>query len=80
MCESLKWPGRYYLLKWPSDRAMASIKAKVKEMTQRRFVGSSLDAVADRLNPVLRGAADHRNSSLSITEFPQGVSGVEGLV
>ncbi|HEY5273705.1 MAG TPA: group II intron reverse transcriptase/maturase [Acidimicrobiales bacterium] len=66
MCESLKWPGRYYLLKWPSDRAMASIKAKVKEMTQRRFVGSSLDAVVDRLNPVLRGWAGyfrHGNSS-----------------
>jgi hypothetical protein len=26
------------------------------------------------------GAADHRNSPLSITEIPQGVSGVEGLV
>jgi hypothetical protein len=51
MCESEKWPGRYYLLKWPSDRAMASIKAKVREMTHRRFVGSSLDAVVDRLNP-----------------------------
>jgi group II intron reverse transcriptase/maturase len=66
MCESKTWPGRYYLLKWPSDRAMASIKAKVKEMTQRRFVGWTLDAVVDRLNLVLRGWAGyfrHGNSS-----------------
>jgi RNA-directed DNA polymerase len=66
MCESLKWPGRYYLLKWPSDRAMASIKAKVREMSQRRFVGWSLEAVVDQLNPALRGWAGyfrHGNSS-----------------
>jgi group II intron reverse transcriptase/maturase len=66
MCESRTWPGRYYLLKWPSDRAMASIKATVREMTQRRFVGWSLDAVVDRLNPALRGWAGyfrHGNSS-----------------
>ena len=66
MCESVKWPGRYYLQKWPSERAMASIRAKVKEMTQRRFTGSSLDAVVDRLNPVLRvwaGYFRHGNSS-----------------
>ena len=66
MCESEKWPGHYYLLKWPSDRAMASIKATVRELTQRRFAGRSLDAVVHRLNPALRGWAAyfrHGNSS-----------------
>jgi len=55
MVESWKRPGRYYLQQWPSDRAMASIKVKVREMTDRRYVGLSLDVVVDRLNPVLRG-------------------------
>ncbi|HVB01456.1 MAG TPA: group II intron reverse transcriptase/maturase, partial [Acidimicrobiales bacterium] len=55
MVESWKWPGRFYLQHWPSDRAMASIKVKVREMTDRRYVGLSLDVVVDRLNPVLRG-------------------------
>lgn len=55
MVESWKGPGRYYLQRWPSDRAMASIKVKVREMTDRRYVGLSLDVVVDRLNPVLRG-------------------------
>jgi len=66
MCESRKWPGRYYLLKWPSDRAMASIRAKVRERTDRRFVGLTLETIVDRLNPVLRGwAAYFRNGNSS---------------
>lgn len=66
MCESKRWPGRYYLLMWPSDRAMASIRAKVRERTTRRFVGRSIDNVVADLNPVLRGWAAyfrHGNSS-----------------
>ncbi|HUZ40482.1 MAG TPA: group II intron reverse transcriptase/maturase [Acidimicrobiales bacterium] len=55
MMESWKWPGRYYLQRWPSKRAMASIRSKVREMTDRRYVGLSLDVVVRRLNPVLRG-------------------------
>ena len=55
MVESWKWPGHYYLQRWPSNRAVASIRAKVREMTDRRYVGLSLDVVVDRLNPVLRG-------------------------
>jgi RNA-directed DNA polymerase len=55
LCRSKKWRGRYYLLMWPSDRAMASIRAKVRERTARRFVGSSLESVVADLNPVLRG-------------------------
>jgi RNA-directed DNA polymerase len=55
MVESGKRPGRYYLQRWPSNRAMASIRAKVREITDRRYVGLSLDDAVDRLNPVLRG-------------------------
>jgi group II intron reverse transcriptase/maturase len=66
MCRSRKRPDRYYLMSWPSNRAMASIKAKVRQMTDRRYVGLSLDTVVGRLNPVLRGWAGyfrHGNSS-----------------
>jgi group II intron reverse transcriptase/maturase len=66
MCRSRKRPDRYYLLSWPSNRAMASIKAKVRQMTDRRYVGLSLETVVARLNPVLRGWAGyfrHGNSS-----------------
>jgi group II intron reverse transcriptase/maturase len=53
--ESRKWQGRYYLQRWPSPRAMNSIRAKVREATQRRYVGLSVDAVVERLNQILRG-------------------------
>jgi integrase len=44
---------------------------------------SDLDRTLGRLSisrTLQNVAADHRNSPLSITEIPQGVSGVEGLV
>jgi hypothetical protein len=55
MVASWKQPGRYWLHKWPSPRAMASIKAKVRERTAPSRVGWDLGAVVDDLNPVLRG-------------------------
>ncbi len=55
MCKSIKHPNRYYLLKWPSDKAMASIRAKVKERTNRRYVGYSLETAVALLNPILKG-------------------------
>jgi group II intron reverse transcriptase/maturase len=47
--------GRWYLNRWPSPRAMASIRAKVKGRTTRRYASLPLDVVVDNLNPVLRG-------------------------
>jgi RNA-directed DNA polymerase len=69
MVESWKWPGRYYLQRWPSDRAMASIKAKVREITDRRYVGLSLDVAVKRLNPVLRGWAGYFRHGNSARKF-----------
>jgi group II intron reverse transcriptase/maturase len=50
-----KWQGHRYLSKWPSTRAMASIRAKVRERTERRFASRELHHVVADLNPVLRG-------------------------
>jgi hypothetical protein len=69
MVESWKWPGRYYLQRWPSDRAMASIKAKVREITDRRYVGLSLDVAVKRLNPALRGWAGYFRYGNSARKF-----------
>jgi RNA-directed DNA polymerase len=55
MVESWKYEGRFYLQTWPSVRAMTSIRAKVRNRTQRRFVGRDLEVVVKELNPVLRG-------------------------
>jgi group II intron reverse transcriptase/maturase len=55
MVESTKYRGRYYLHKWPSQRAMASIRAKVRQRTDRRLASLALDDVVANLNAVLRG-------------------------
>jgi len=52
---SWKRPGRYYLQRWPSDRAIASIRAKVRDRTDRRLVGWPVEEIVARLNPMLRG-------------------------
>jgi hypothetical protein len=53
--ESWRWRGRYYLHRWPSDRAMRQIRAKVREATSRREVGRAVEWVVKDLNHVLRG-------------------------
>jgi group II intron reverse transcriptase/maturase len=55
MVASWKRKGRYFLNKWPSARAMASIRAKVRDHTPRGYAGRDLAYVVTDLNPVLRG-------------------------
>lgn len=64
--ESSKRRGRWYLNKWPSDRAMASIRAKIRERTPRGYASRDMADVVGDLNPVLRGWGQyfrHGNSS-----------------
>lgn len=68
--ESAKYPGRYYLQKWPSARAMAAIRAKVRDRTDRRWASRDLHHVVADLNPVLRGWGAyfrHGNSAKKFT-------------
>jgi RNA-directed DNA polymerase len=56
MIESWKRRGRFWLHKWPSPRAMASIRGKIRDLTAPRQVGWPLEfVVVEMLNPVLRG-------------------------
>ncbi len=55
MRESKRWRGRWYLQKWPSPRAMASIRAKVRQRTSLRLASLPLEDVVGHLNSVLRG-------------------------
>jgi len=52
--ESWRRRGRY-LQRWPADRAMNAIRAKIREATDRRFVGHCLAWIVANLNRVLRG-------------------------
>jgi group II intron reverse transcriptase/maturase len=55
MRESRKRRGRWYLQKWPSPQAMASIRGKIRERTDRRYARLPLEQVVENLNPVIRG-------------------------
>jgi RNA-directed DNA polymerase len=55
MVESRKRRGRYWLNKWPSPRAMTSIRGKVRDLTAPSRVGLDLNVVVEQLNSVLRG-------------------------
>jgi hypothetical protein len=52
--ESWRRRGRWYLQRWPADRAMNAIRAKIREATDRRFVGHGLAWIVGNLNRVLR--------------------------
>ena len=46
----------YYLHRWPSARSMKRVRARIHELTDRRWAGEKdVRAVIARLNPVLRG-------------------------
>src|SRR5438552_8918919 len=46
---------RYYLQRWPSQRAMKRLRDKVRVRTGRHRVGRDVREVIADLNPVLRG-------------------------
>jgi RNA-directed DNA polymerase len=71
MRESWKRPGRWYLQKWPGPRAMASIRGKIRERTDRRFARLPLALAVEDLNPVLRGWGGYFRYGNSAVKFGQ---------
>lgn len=69
--ESWKWRGKWYLQRWPSARAMKSIQAKIRALTDRRYCGLPIDAAVERLNPVLRGWSNYFRHGNSARKFAQ---------
>lgn len=69
--ESWKWRGKWYLQRWPSARAMKSIRAKIRALTDRRYAGIQLEIVVGRLNPVLRGWSNYFRGGNSARKFHQ---------
>ena len=69
--ESWRWRGKFYLQRWPSTRAMNSIRAKIRALTDRRYTGIALETVVERLNPVLRGWGNYFRGGNSARKFAQ---------
>ena len=62
---------RYYLHRWPSQRAMKRVREKVKAKTGRNRVGVDVKDVIDGLNPLLRGWGNYFRTGNASTKFQQ---------
>lgn len=69
--ESWKWRGKWYLQRWPSSRAMNNVRARIRELTDRRYAGIELEIVVERLNPVIRGWGNYFRAGNSARKFSQ---------
>lgn len=64
---------REYLFRWPSPRAMKRIRARIRELTdRRRWAGlKDIRQVVDVLNPVLRGWGNYFRTGNASLKFQQ---------
>jgi RNA-directed DNA polymerase len=62
---------RYYLHRWPSQRAMKRLRASIRDRTGRNRAGTDIrDVIAD-LNPVLRGWGNYFRTGNAADKFRQ---------
>jgi RNA-directed DNA polymerase len=71
MRESRRQSGRWYLHKWPSGRAMASIRGKIRARTERRYARLPLEWAVEDLNRILRGWGNYFRYGNSARKFAQ---------
>ena len=69
-----KAPGRnlWFLARWPSKRAMARARQRIRELTARRLIGAPVASIIGRLNRFLAGWAGyfrHGNSARSFDKL-----------
>jgi RNA-directed DNA polymerase len=63
---------RYYLHRWPSQRAMRRLREKVKARTGRNRVGvKDIRVVIEDLNPILRGWGNYFRTGNAASKFRQ---------
>ena len=63
--------GYWYLQKWPSPRAMASIRGKIRDRTDRRYARLPLEDVVENVNHVVRGWGNYFCYGNSAERFSQ---------
>ena len=62
---------RYYLHRWPSQRAMKRLREKVHARTARNRVGADIREVIAELNPLLRGWGNYFRTGNAADKFRQ---------
>jgi RNA-directed DNA polymerase len=62
---------RYYLHRWPSQRAMKRLRDKIRDRTGRNRAGTDIREVIKDLNPLLRGWAGYFRTGNAASKFRQ---------
>jgi RNA-directed DNA polymerase len=62
---------RFYLHRWPSQRAMKRLREKVRDRTGRNRAGQDIRVVIADLNPVLRGWGNYFRTGNAAVKFTQ---------
>jgi RNA-directed DNA polymerase len=68
-----RFKGRTYLFRWPSAKAMRNVRAKVRDLTDRRRRAGlkDVDEVLADLNPVLKGWGNYFKTGNASKQFNQ---------
>ena len=63
---------RYYLHRWPAQRAMKRVRGRVKEWTSRKYLGvRDVRFIIRHLNPILRGWGNYFRTGNAAQKFIQ---------
>jgi RNA-directed DNA polymerase len=62
---------RYYLQRWPSQRAMKRVRGKIKAKTGRGRAGQDIREIIADLNPILRGWGNYFRTGNAAKKFNQ---------
>lgn len=60
---------RYYLHRWPSQRAMKRLREKVRDRTGRNRAGLPIEVVIEQINPIVRGWGNYFRTGNAATKF-----------
>ncbi len=62
---------RYYLHRWPSQRAMKRLREKVRDRTGRNRAGTDIRVIIAELTPILRGWGNYFRTGNAADKFTQ---------
>ncbi|PZS32783.1 MAG: group II intron reverse transcriptase/maturase, partial [Pseudonocardiales bacterium] len=60
---------RYYLHRWPSQRAMKRCRERIHDLTDRRYAGTDVRVVIAALNPILGGWGNYFGTGNADVKF-----------